>query len=74
MQTLFDAPRNLEDMTASIKSTLDTLLILREQLDDPNQLFKRESHVKLPYEDKGVGALYEQIRNEALLQRPSTDL
>ena len=74
MQTLFDAPRNLEDMSASIKSTLDTLMILREQLDNPNQLFKREIHVKLPYEDKGLGALYEQIQKQASLQRPSTDL
>ncbi|KAF4446948.1 hypothetical protein F53441_9464 [Fusarium austroafricanum] len=74
MQTLFDAPRNLEDKTAGIKSALDTLLILREQLDNPNQLFKRENHVKLPYEDKGLGALYKQIRERASLQRPSTDL
>ncbi|PCD21791.1 hypothetical protein AU210_015594 [Fusarium oxysporum f. sp. radicis-cucumerinum] len=74
MQTLFDAPRNLEDKTAGIKSALDTLLILREQLDNPNQLFKRENHVKLPYEDKSLGALYKQIRERASLQRPSTDL
>lgn len=60
-------------MSASIKSTRDTLAIFRKQLDNPNQLFKRESHVKLPYEEKGLGALYGQIRKQASLQRPSTD-
>ncbi|PCD21778.1 hypothetical protein AU210_015581 [Fusarium oxysporum f. sp. radicis-cucumerinum] len=74
MDTIFDVPNSLEDMSAGIKSTLDTLLILREQLDNPNQLLKRENHVKLPYEDKGRGALYKQIRERASLQRPSTDL
>ncbi|KAK2468161.1 hypothetical protein H9L39_20383 [Fusarium oxysporum f. sp. albedinis] len=74
MDTIFDVPNNLEDMSAGIKSTLNTLLILREQLDNPNQLLKRESHVKLPYEDKGLGALYEQIRKQASLQRRSTEL
>jgi hypothetical protein len=74
MDIIFDVPNNLEDMSAGIKSTLDTLVILREQLDNPNQLFKRESHVKLPYEDKGIGALYKQIRERASSQRPSTDL
>ncbi|GKU07311.1 unnamed protein product [Fusarium langsethiae] len=49
METFFDTPNNLEDMSAGIKSTLDTLLLLREQLDNPSTLFKRESHVKLPY-------------------------
>ncbi|EWY79391.1 hypothetical protein FOYG_17439 [Fusarium oxysporum NRRL 32931] len=58
LQTLFDAPRNLRDKTAGIKSALDTLMVLREQLNNPNHLFKRENHVKLPYEDKGVSALY----------------
>ncbi|KAK7575363.1 hypothetical protein V3481_017325 [Fusarium oxysporum f. sp. vasinfectum] len=58
LQTLFDAPRNLEDKTAGIVSALDTLMVLREQLNNPNHLFKRENHVKLPYEDKGVSALY----------------
>jgi hypothetical protein len=54
MDTIFDMLNNLEDMSASIKSTLNTLLLLREQLDNPNQLPKRENHVKLPYEDKGL--------------------
>ncbi|KAJ9419476.1 hypothetical protein QL093DRAFT_2565542 [Fusarium oxysporum] len=61
VQTLFDAPRNLEDMSANIKSTLNTLLILQD-------------HVKLLYKDKGLGALYRQIRKQALLQWPSIDL
>ncbi|GKU13084.1 unnamed protein product [Fusarium langsethiae] len=74
MDTILDVPNNLEDMSAGIKSTLDTLMILREQLDNPNQLFKRESHVKLPYENKGVGALYKPIWERASLQRSSTDL
>ncbi|KAH7261544.1 hypothetical protein BKA59DRAFT_447801 [Fusarium tricinctum] len=73
IETLFDIPSNLEGMSAEIKSTLDTLLLLREQLDNPNQLFKRESHVKLPYEDKGLGALYGQIRYQVSLHRPSAD-
>ncbi|KAM0361947.1 hypothetical protein ACHAO7_011609 [Fusarium culmorum] len=74
IETLFDIPSNLEDMSAKIKSTLDTLLLLREQLDSPSKLFERESHVKLPYEDKGLGALYEHIRYQASLHRPSADL
>ncbi|VTO87340.1 unnamed protein product [Fusarium graminearum] len=61
-------------MSAKIKSTLDTVLLLREQLDNPSKLFERESHVKLPYEEKGLGALYEQIRKRASLQGRSTDL
>jgi hypothetical protein len=44
METLFDAPSNLEGMSTEIKSTINTLLLLRQQLDNPNQLFKRESH------------------------------
>jgi hypothetical protein len=74
IETLFDIPSNLEDMSAKIKSSLDTLLLLREQLDNPSKLFERESHVKLPYEDKGLGALYGQIRYQASLHRPSADL
>ncbi|KAF5576970.1 hypothetical protein FPCIR_12329 [Fusarium pseudocircinatum] len=74
MDTIFDVSNSLEGMSAGIKSALDTLVILREQLDNPNQLFKRESHVKLPYEDKGLGTLHKQIRERASLQRPSTDL
>ncbi|VTO85891.1 unnamed protein product [Fusarium graminearum] len=61
-------------MSAKIKSTLDTLLLLWEQLDSPSKLFERESYVKLPYEDKGLGALYAQIRYQALLHWPSADL
>jgi hypothetical protein len=41
MDTISGVPNNLEDMSASIKSTLNTLLLLREQLDNPNQLLKR---------------------------------
>jgi hypothetical protein len=74
MDTIFDVPNNLENMSAGIKSTLDTLVILREQLDNPDQLFKCEGLVKLPYEDKGHGALYKQIRERASLQRSATDL
>ncbi|SCO24425.1 unnamed protein product [Fusarium fujikuroi] len=74
MDTILDVPNNLEDMSAGIKSTLDTLMIPREQLDNPNQLFIVEGLVKLPYEDKGLGALYKQIRERASLQRSSTDL
>lgn len=47
-EALFEIPTDLEGHSAGIKSTLDTLVILREQLDNPNQLFKRESHAKLP--------------------------
>lgn len=51
----FDVPNDLEEQSEGIKSTLDTLAILREQLDNPNQLFERESHAKLPHEDEGRG-------------------
>jgi hypothetical protein len=66
-------PSNLKDMSAGIEPTLDTLVLLREQLDNPNQLFKRESHVKLSYEDKGLGALQGQIRYRSSLRRPSAN-
>ncbi|KAJ9413489.1 hypothetical protein QL093DRAFT_2478108 [Fusarium oxysporum] len=70
MDTIFDVPNNLEDMSAGIKSTLDILVIHREQLDNPNQLLRRESHVKLSYEDKGLRAIYEQNRKQASLRQP----
>jgi hypothetical protein len=67
MDTIFDVPNSLEDMLARIKSTLDTSLILRAQLDKPDQLPRRESRVKIPYEDKDLSALYEQIWKQASL-------
>ncbi|SPJ89723.1 uncharacterized protein FTOL_13084 [Fusarium torulosum] len=47
-------PNDVKDMPAKIKSTLDTLAILRKQLNNPTQLFKPESQAKLPYADKGL--------------------
>jgi hypothetical protein len=64
----------VDGMSVSIKSTLETLAIIREQLDNPDRLFERESYVKLPHEDKGLSALYRQIQNQASLQRPSANL
>ncbi|RTE68818.1 hypothetical protein BHE90_016800 [Fusarium euwallaceae] len=65
MEALFDIPNDLEDKSASIKSSLDALVILREQPDHSDQLFKVENHTKLPHQDEGVGALYEQVRRQA---------
>lgn len=72
MEALFDIPNDLEDKSASIKSSLNTLVILREQLDHSDQLFKVENHTTLPHQDEGVSALYEQVRRQASFrQSPS---
>ncbi|KAJ4175817.1 hypothetical protein NW767_015660 [Fusarium falciforme] len=68
-EALFELPNNLEDQSAGIKSSLNTLVIFREQLDNPNHLFKRESRAKLPHKDEGRG-LYEQVRRQASLRHP----
>ena len=68
-EALFELPNNLEDQSAGIKSSLNTLVILREQLDNPNHLFKRESRAKFPHKDEGRG-LDEQVRRQASLRQP----